>query len=245
MPALQASLVSGAVAAALASVFVAGGRFHPARLIMSERGGLALSAGIALAYVFIRVMPELSEERETFVHTTTLPTRFEGMAIYGLALLGFLAFYSIDYFNRRVRKAAAAGASTPDHDVKVVAFAIYACLVCYLLLSQLGKSPVSLTLYAVAMAVHFLITAHALTEQHGDRYQWLGRFVLAGSCLAGWGLSLVTRLPQDVLAMILAFLSGAIIVDSAVAQLPTDEEGGLAPFLAGALLYSVILIPLK
>jgi hypothetical protein len=245
MPALQALLVSGATAAALAGVFVGGGRFHPARLIMSERSGLSLSAGIAMAYVFIRVMPELSEERETFVHTTTLPTRFEGMAIYGLALLGFLAFYSIEYLNRRDRVAAAAGKATPDHDIKVIAFAVYACLVCYLLLSQLAKSPIGLILYAVAMAVHFLITAHALTEHSGGRYQRLGRFVLAASCLVGWGLSLVTTLPRDVLAMILAFLSGAIIVDSAIAQPPPNEKGGLAPFLAGALLYSLVLIPLK
>jgi hypothetical protein len=244
MPALQALLVSGATAAALAGVFVAGGRFHPARLIMSERSGLAFSAGIAMAYVFIRVMPELSEERETFVHTTTLPTRFEGMAIYGLALLGFMAFYSIDYFGRKARQAAAAGAATPEHDMRIIAFAVYGGLVCYLLLSQLAKSPVALALYAIAMAVHFLITAHALTEGSKGRYERLGRFILALSCMTGWGLSLVTTLPRDVMAMILAFLSGAIIVDSAVAQLPSDEEGGLAPFLAGGLLYSLILIPL-
>ena len=42
----------------------------------------------------------------------------------------------------------------------------------------------------------------------------------------------------------LGFLSGGVIVNSMVAELPSSKNGSLIPFLFGSVAYSAILIPL-
>ena len=82
-------LETGAATLAFVAVFLFGGRLRPMRAVMrSPRSLLSFSAGISLAYVFVHLMPELSGARETFVRSTTLPVRFDGMVVYVAALLG-------------------------------------------------------------------------------------------------------------------------------------------------------------
>jgi hypothetical protein len=52
-------------------------------------------------------------------------------------------------------------------------------------------------------------------------------------------------LPQDILALMLGFLSGGVIVNSMITELPTGDRGRLWPFLAGSILYSLILVTLR
>jgi hypothetical protein len=47
-----------------------------------------------------------------------------------------------------------------------------------------------------------------------------------------------------VVALLVAFLSGAVIVNSSLMELPSDKDGRFLPFLAGGLLYALILLPL-
>ena len=51
----------------------------------------------------------------------------------------------------------------------------------------------ALGVYAFAMAVHFLIVDHALTEEHGRTYAPRGRWLLASSVVAGWLVGVAMR----------------------------------------------------
>jgi len=66
----------------------------------------------------------------------------------------------------------------------------------YLLVDSLEETRGSIGLYAVAIAFHFLAVDHSLRSEHGAAYERIGRYVLAGSSVLGWGAGLLFALPQ-------------------------------------------------
>ena len=100
-------------------------------------------------------------------------------------------------------------------------------------------------LYAVAIAFHLLSLTHDLSNEYGAAYQRVGRFILAGAALLGWGGGLLFALPGSMVTLLLAFVSGAVIMNSLIMELPSEKDGRFWPFMAGGLLYGVILWPLS
>jgi hypothetical protein len=68
--------------------------------------------------------------------------------------------------------------------------------------------------------------------------------VLAGAVLAGWGMGLLFSMRYDVLALLVAFLSGAIIMNNTIMELPSEKDGRFLPFMTGGIAYGLILLPL-
>lgn len=239
-------LETAGAALLLAGTFVLSDRVFPLHTRAAvRRNVLSFSAGMSVAYVFVHVMPELSDARTAFVASTSLPLRFEGMAVYVLALVGFLTLYSVERLSRAAGSAGPEKEPAAIFDIKLGSFAAYVGLIAYLLVNNLETSPASLTAYAVAMAVHFLMFDHSFREQGGEAYRRRGRYLLAGAALAGWGIGWAVALPRDVLALMLGFLSGGVIVNAAIAELPDRDQGGVRAFWAGGISYSIVLIPLR
>ncbi len=66
-------LLSAGAAALLAITFIFGGGFHPLRAMMHDRRSMiSFGAGMSSAYVFVHVLPELSEARRTLTEASTL-----------------------------------------------------------------------------------------------------------------------------------------------------------------------------
>ncbi len=115
-----------------------------------------------------------------------------------------------------------------------------ACLMVRNLEGETG--PVAL--YALAIGGHFVTIEHALQEEHGADFKRIGRWLLAAMCLVGWLVGVLVTIPPDALALLVAFISGAVIMNSAVMELPSEKDGRFVPFLLGGLLYALLLIPL-
>ncbi|MGK6310761.1 hypothetical protein [Variovorax sp. DT-64] len=236
---------TGAAAFLFAAVFLAGGRVHPFRSIVRDRRSvISFSAGMAMAYVFVHVMPELAAARRSFKASVNMHLRYEGMAIYFFALVGFLVFYGLDHLRKRLPEPAEAANGAKGFRLHLAGFAAYAWLVAYLLVHNLEETAVSTALYAVAIAFHFLAVDHALRHEHGAVYERVGRFVLAGMCVLGWVAGQLFALPHHVVAPLVAFLSGAIIMNSTIMELPSESDGRFLPFVTGGLVYGLILLPL-
>ena len=226
------------------AIFLFGDRVQPLSILARERRTLiSFAAGVSAAYVFVHVMPEVAEARETFLHSSNLRLQYEGKEIYLVALVGFLVFYGLGWLRSRV-KAAPSARERLDFRVHIGGYAAYVWLVSYLLIDNLEETPVSTALYAVAMTLHFLTVDNALREEHREIYRRGGRFLLAGMCALGWLVGSVIDLPHDLLAVMMAFLSGAVIMNSTIMELPTDKDGRFLPFVAGGLLYALVLLPL-
>jgi hypothetical protein len=237
--------LTGAAAVLFALMFLVGGRIHPVQsLVRDRRTVISFAAGMTAAYVFVRLLPELHGARETFTESTSLTLRYEGMGIYFVALLGFLVFYGLDHLRARLGESAEEEQEARAFRIHVGGFAAYVLLMSYLLVHGLEGEPIQTVLYAVAVALHFLGIDHALREEHGAEYQRVGRYILAGACILGWAIGLVVELPASITALLVAFISGSIIMNSLITELPSGKDGRFVPFLVGGLVYGLILLPL-
>jgi hypothetical protein len=243
---LGLGLETGAAALALAVVFVLGGRLRPLHIFAHERRSLiSFAAGASAAYVFVRLMPELAGVRDAFLRDAVFRLSFEGKEIYVLALVGFLVFYGLDHWRKRVDSGVGSGHRHLGFALHIGGFAAYSALVGYLLVDNLDESARSTALYALAMALHFLTVDYTLRREHGPLYQSYGRFLLAGACVTGWAAGLLVSLPAGFLGPMMAFLSGAVIMNSTITELPAERDGRFLPFLVGGILYSLLLLPLS
>jgi hypothetical protein len=240
-----AALETGVAALLFAAIFLAGGRLRSSNASSRHhRRVISFGAGMAAAYVFVHVMPELHDARRSFAGSVAVDTPYEGMAIYFLALLGFLAFYGLEHMLVRLRRGETVGSDGPAYGIHVGGFAVYVALIGYLLVRGLEEGATSTALYAVGIGFHLFAVDHALRREHGSAYERSGRFILAGMAVLGWGLGLLVDLPQFWVAILVAFLSGAVIVNSSLGELPSERDGRFLPFLAGGVVYGLILLPL-
>jgi hypothetical protein len=236
---------SAAAALLFCAIFLLVGKLRPfRRLVREERSAISFGAGVATAYVFVHVMPELNTARRAFADSSSLPLRYEGMSIFYLSLIGFLMFYGLDHLRKRLHISSETEEAGAAFKISIWGFAAYVGLMAYLLVHNLEDTPRSVALFALAIAVHFLGVDHALREEYGEVYHRIGRFVLAAMALLGWVVGMLVTLPRPVLALLVAFISGAVIMNSSITELPTESKGRFLPFMYGGLAYGLILLPL-
>ncbi|WP_027801482.1 hypothetical protein [Paraburkholderia dilworthii] len=236
---------TGATAFLFAAIFVIGDRIRPFRILAVNRRSInSFSAGMSVAYVFVHLMPELHGARTSFASSASAALRYEGMAVYLMALVGFLVSYGFLHLPARLGTSTATGYERLVFRLHLGGFAVYAWLVAYLLVRNLEETEVSTALYAIAMACHFLAVSDGLRREHGPAYERVGRFVLAGMSIAGWSAGIAFPLPVPMLAMLIALVSGAVIMTSTIMELPSGKDGRFLPFVSGGLTYGLILLPL-
>jgi hypothetical protein len=239
-------LETGTGAALFASTFLFGGLLRKLRgSIVEERSVISFAAGTSSAYVFVHLMPELSAVRRTFVESVSQELPYEGMAIFFVGLIGFMTFYGLEHLRKRMGRSRADGHASTAFKIHMGGFATYVWLTSYLLVEGLTETTSSILLYSLAIAFHLLTIDRALRSEHGEAYERSGRYWLAGMCAVGWATGLLIALPKPVLAMLVAFISGAIIMNSAITELPSHGEGRFVPFMLGGVLYGLILVPLS
>jgi hypothetical protein len=84
-----------------------------------------------------------------------------------------------------------------------------------------------------------------LHDEHGAAYDRIGRLLLAAMPVLGWSVAMLAELPQQVLALLVAFLSGAIIMNSTMMELRSEKGGQFWPMLAGGLVYGLVLLSFR
>lgn len=231
------------VAIAFAAIFIAGGK---SVLDTRVREWWAPAAGgVAVAYVFVHLLPELAESQRLFNEAgRRLP--FTTVHVYVFALAGFLFFYGMDAWAAADEGADAGSAKGTGkrrgYHIRLVAYAAYAGFVSYLLFRGPGHELRSLLLYAFAMAMHFMGMNHELRESLGDAYVRGGKWVLAGAVLVGWVFGILSPVPRPFMAAALGFLAGAVVINSTVGELPDGSGGRLWRFCLGAVGYALVLL---
>jgi hypothetical protein len=240
------AITTGSSALVLASVFPIGGRLQPVRALVRDRDWLlSFSGGVSIAYVFVRMMPEMASARETYATSATIPVLFEGMMVYFVALMGFMAYSGLETLRRHMRASSLSGEGRVSYYIHVGGISVYIWMITYILVNRTEKTPLHVVIYTVAMAAHFLTIDQSLREEHGRLFELGGRYLLAAVCALGWGVGVILPLPLYVVALMVAFVSGAIVMNSAIMELSHRNEERFLAFLAGGLVYGVLLIPLE
>ena len=236
------SLSIGLAAICLLACTFVFGRYLRTPLSGAPRRVLSAAAGVSVAYVFLRALPEMSEAQDVFTHVTVgrgLP--FPEHRVYTAALIGFLLFYGLE---NMVSRSLAHGrehepAAGLTYRLQLGGFAAYGGLVGYLMVHQRSLPTL---LYLIAMALHFLAVNHSLEREYGSTYDHSGRWLLAAAVLAGGVAGMFTSMSEEMLVTLLGFNSGGVVINSMVMELPTEKEGRFWWFTLGAVGYSLLLL---
>lgn len=249
---MDASVLAVLASIALAAVFAFPGGIapgaEPAR-IWSRRRWISAAAGVSVAYVFVDVLPELSERNRVLVEASGGEVaRFAEQRIYVLVLLAFVVMYGLQHFVMQSRREPASAAgherADPAYVLQLAGFAAYAALIGYLLVERAEEGLVPLIAFVAAMAIHFVIVNHSLGEEHEESYGRRGHWWLAGSVVAGCLAGMALPLSEVAFARLFAILAGGVTITSLRAELPDDRRGRFWPFCAGAVAYAVLLMVL-
>jgi hypothetical protein len=210
---------------------------------------LSMAGGIAVAYVFVHLLPELREHQraiEAQIDAGLLV--FLRDHLYLMALVGLVAFYGLEHAAVSAAQRREGTGESEEHagqDVFLLhaaAYVTYNALIGYLLLHREGAGVVDLVFYAVAMVLHLLVNDGALEGHHGPLYRKYGRWFLAAAPLVGWGAGLVLDFDQVIVSSLFAFVAGGIILNVLKEELPEERSSRFPAFAGGATVYAVLLL---
>lgn len=236
-------LTTLAAAIAFAAVHLLIGRLHFLDTIPRSRW-LSAAGGIAVAYVFVHLLPELSHHSGSLSEALGLG----GSAVpigWAVALGGLVAFYALERMARR-HDTREEGEHMPHEAfwLHLASFAFYNVLIGYLLLHREEEGWFALLAYAVAMGVHFVTNDFGLRQDYAHRYDQVGRWVLVAAVLSGWSLGVAVEVPEGVIAAAFALLAGGIVLNVLKEELPQERQSALGPFLGGAGVYGAAMLAL-
>lgn len=224
---------------ALALVHLLGGR-GVASGLGKIRQGLSAAGGATVAYVFVLLLPEVSEAALT-VGELRGEALLAEQYVYVMALLGFVLFYGVE--------VAVAHRSGDDIErsetvfwAHIAVFALYSNLIGYLLFHQEVPGVTNLFFYALAMGLHFGITDYGLRRHHGADFDRIGRWILAAATLLGGGVGIVLEVGDLLLSTLFGFVAGAVVLNVIKEELPEVTESRFVAFALGAAVYTVVLL---
>lgn len=231
-------IVLGA-AIVLGLVHLAIGRIHVGRLSGEVAG--SIGGGIAVAYVFVHVLPDLAE-RQREIETLGL----DAVAIlahhaYLVALLGFVVYFEVERIGTR---ADVLDRGDPAFWIHLGAFALYNASIGYLLHAQLAAGLVSLLEYVVAIGLHLAVIEYSLQSHYEGIYEGLGQAILAVALVTGAAIGYVATVGTLGRVGLFAFVGGGVVFNAIKEELTLVDEGRFSAFTLGAALYTGLLLVL-
>jgi hypothetical protein len=228
------------IAVALAALHLAAPHIRKLPGVPESATG-SFAGGLAVAYVFLHLLPELAAGNEAVgeaLSDVVRPTPLLELAIFLVALVGFTVFFGLE-------RLSGSGGREPGvavYRLHLVAFLVYNGLITYTMALRLRTGIVFALLFSVAMGLHFVLTDRGLAERYPRRFAAHGRYALAAALLAGWVLSAVFAPTSTVVvALLTALLGGSVLLNVFKEELPSGRRSRFGWFLVGLLLYSALL----
>lgn len=211
---------------------------------------LSFAGGSAVTYIFLHLFPELQEWQERVLGGKEEGIYFIRHPLYLMALLGLACFYGLERMVRE-KKGEAAGETKETKEnseafwLHISSFAVYNAIIGYLLLHRREEDDkVTLTMFVLAMAFHFLVNDFGLLTEHQKHYLHQGRWIVSGAVLLGWVISYLVPLPDMVVSGLFAFIAGGVVLNVLKEELPEERKSNFWAFFTGVVFYAVVLLVL-
>jgi zinc transporter ZupT len=237
---------SFAIAVILSLVHILGGRFSFLEIDPRSRW-LSAAGGVTIAFLLLHLIPELNSLGQELSGHDRLGS-LEQM-IYVVALVGVTIFYGLEHlaFVARPSTRESDLDSPPfGHDyvfwVHMGWFALYNMIIGILLTHGQQEEGRGLVAYGIAMGFHFAVVDAAMRSHHRHVYRRTGRWLLAPAVIAGWAVGTFVPLSTVVVALITAFLAGAMLITSVKDEIPSAKQARFVPFASGAVIAAAVLV---
>jgi hypothetical protein len=248
----QSLLGSLAIALLLVVLHLAAPRIRSLPFV-PERATGSFAGGLAVAYVFLHLLPELAAGNEAIgkaLSDVLEPTPLIDLGIFLVALAGFTAFYGLERLAERQTMRAGGGhrngrESEPSagiYRLHLASFMVYNGLITYTMAPRLRTGVLFAALFTVAMGLHFVLTDRGLAERYPRQFSTRGRVLLAVALVLGWALSAALAPTSALLvAMLTALLAGSILLNVFKEEIPSDRRSSFGWFGTGLAVYSALL----
>lgn len=204
----------------------------------TNRKWLSVASGVAVAYVFMDILPEIHEAGSILEEGSSSLFVLLGKHIYGLSLVGFLLFYGLEHYILWRRNQSA----EPLFKIHVGLFVVYNVVVGYVLAHlHVFGDPHSLGVFTFALGLHFGVNDYNLRLHHQQLYEGYARWFLAAGVILGAGLGLLVEIDLDA-ALVIAFLAGGIVLFALKHELADPDTARPSYFIGAALLYGTVLL---
>lgn len=211
---------------------------------MPQKYWLSFADGISISYVFLGLLPKIVEGTASFPDSLGGAVGFFQDNPFLPLLIGLVTFYGME---RLMEKPVGSHDSQAVQDatglrvwIHLASFALYKAIIGYLITQM--DNPISIFIFVVSMAVHFLVVDYRMMAIHKDVYQRIGRWVLTVAILAGWVVGVVTVISPVLVTLMLAFLAGGIVLVVLEEEFSRDHPSSFLAFALAVMLYTLVQI---
>ncbi|MGP1386804.1 MAG: hypothetical protein ACTS2F_24825 [Thainema sp.] len=245
-PSSGLTILSGVLSAGLAVTHLLARNLQFLHMVPRSRW-LSFGSGVSVAYVFVHILPELSEQQESIQQSLNTQLLFLENHVYLIALVGVAVFYGLERLSKQSRQqnqATGVGDVTERHVfwIHILSFAAYNALIGYLLQHRERPGLTSLFTFAIAMGLHFIVNDYGLRQDHKKTYDQIGRWILATAIMVGWAIGAGTEIHQAAIAVLFAFLAGGVVLNVLKEELPEERKSRFGAFALGAASYAALLL---
>ena len=207
------------------------------RRVVRRRHDVASSigGGIALAYVFLQLFPEIEEAHAGL-----------GDRIHLVTLASLIAFDAIELRLLSAPPASAAPRS-PHARLRVfwlhIALSwIYTALIVFVIPGEAREDALLVTVGSVAIGLHLIYKDYVLRTRHPEEYELKGRYLLALAPVVGWLAHFVVQPPEHFFDFFVAILAGFLMQNVFREELPKHEGLRLGWLVIGAAGYALLVV---
>ena len=211
---------------------------------LPQKYWLSFADGISISYVFLGLLPKIVEGTASFGDTLGGAADILKENPFLPLLIGLVAFYGME---RLVEKPAnvtdpniANDTSGPRVWIHLASYALYKAIIGYLIAQM--SNPLTISIFVLSMAVHFLVVDYRMMEIHKTAYQRFGRWMLTLAILAGWIVGVTTVISPVVVTLLLGFLAGGIVLVVLEEEFSRDHPSSFLAFIAAVIVYAMVQI---
>lgn len=207
---------------------------------------LSFASGVSISYVFLHIMPELHDGDEVVASALGNLFGVQELLLYMVALAGAVLFYGLRRLTAQSDQIDRSRQEVLDFAfwLSIGAFAVYNAIVAHTIHHRAEIGADVLAAFVVAMSLHFTINDYGLHRRFVRAYVRYGRWMLIVGIVIGWSAGFMIHASESIVLIMLAFLMGGTVLHVLAEELPEQRANSYGAFLAGAILYSFILVGL-
>ncbi|MGF1516005.1 MAG: hypothetical protein ACFB5Z_20230 [Elainellaceae cyanobacterium] len=203
---------------------------------------LSGASGVSVAYVFVHLLPELSEMQASF---SGLELGWLEKHLYIMALIGMTTFYGLEraVVESQQEQVSESEESNPGiYWLHIASFALYNAVIGYSLFHREEPGLASLLVYTLVMGLHFVVNDFGLSQDYPSAYRHSGRWIVAAAIIAGAVVGWRSELSEVGISLLFSFLAGSIVLNVLKEELPEERKSKFSAFALGAFTYTVLLL---
>lgn len=196
----------------------------------SEQIASSFSGGMAIAYVFIHLLPELESSEKVL-----------GSSLHFIVLIGFLLFYSMQslVWKSNINQKN-------QHFwlfyIEILFYCLYNGLLVYSLPEQFQQMFLFAVLYLISIGFHLLNNNYTLSKKYPHKFKFWGRYYLIASVVSGFLIYLLANPTKEFISdCIIAMLAGSIMFNVFYEELPSPKTSSVHWFAIGVMAYVILL----